>query len=77
MPHRTALLTRVTALTGETLHFTMPAYTGRRRSRVEFIDKERVPEFEGDQAWFEIEKVSAKPWPYWRALRRVDPPATG
>lgn len=71
MQRRLALLTRVKALTGETLHFTMPA-TVRQRAQVEFIDKQHVPEFEGDQAWFEVEKVSAKPWPYWRAVRRVE-----
>lgn len=78
MPRRptcVALLTRVRAQDGTTLHFTMPAKTQRRRCPLEFLEPANVPEFEGEQAWFELERVSARPWAYWRAVRRVDPPA--
>ncbi len=59
---------------GETLFFTFPA-AGRGRSNTGFLHPEHfgLP-FDGDEGWFEIEKVSAKPWPYWRVARRVEPP---
>jgi len=58
---------------GETLFFTFPG-GGRGRSGVAFLHLEHFPLiFEGDEGWFEIEKVSAKPWPYWRAVRQVEP----
>ena len=45
-----------------------------RRSSTTFVAPEHVPEFEGEAAWFLVEKVSAVPWSYWRALRQVEPP---
>ncbi|KQV54671.1 MULTISPECIES: hypothetical protein [unclassified Caulobacter] len=58
-----------------TLMFTFEGGTRRaQRSRCSFIDKERVPAFEGEEAWFEVEEVSAKPWPFWRAVRQVAGP---
>lgn len=59
-----------------TLHFTFPGGPRRSRSNVTFVRVEHVPEFEGEQGWFEMEKVSAKPWSFWRAVRQVEPPAT-
>lgn len=57
---------------GETLFFTFPA-AGRGRSDTGFLHPEHFPlVFEGEEGWFEIEKVSAKPWPYWRAVRQVE-----
>lgn len=60
---------------GQTLMFTFEGGTRRaQRSRNSFINRDRVPEFEGDEAWFEVEEVSSTPWPYWRAVRQVEPP---
>jgi len=60
---------------GKTLMFTFEGGTRRaQRSRNSFIDRERVPDFEGEEAWFEVEEVSGRPWPHWRAVRRVEPP---
>lgn len=61
---------------GKTLMFSFEGGTGRNeRSRNSFIDQDRVPPFEGEDAWFEVEQVSSTPWPYWRAVRQVNPPA--
>lgn len=76
-----AKLTRVTVgmgpNSGRTLHFTMPGGKKGTRSAVTFIDPENVPEFEGKEAWFEVEQVergAGRMWPWWRAVRQVDPP---
>lgn len=59
---------------GRTLFFTFPS-SGRGRSVTGFLHVEHFAlSFEDEEGWFEIEKVSAKPWPYWRARRQVDPP---
>lgn len=59
---------------GATLFFTFPA-PGRGRSGAGFLHPEHfLLAFEGDEGWFEIEKVSAKPWPYWRAVRQTPAP---
>ena len=73
-PHRRiAVLTRVKDLDGNTLNFWMPAGHRIGRHNTEWIGKERVPEFEGDSATFEIERVKEPdcPWPRWRVLRRI------
>lgn len=60
---------------GRTLMFTFEGGTRRaQRSRNSFIDKARVPDFEGEEAWFEVEEVSAKLWAFWRAVRQVAGP---
>ncbi|PLR21911.1 hypothetical protein SGCZBJ_20300 [Caulobacter zeae] len=44
----------------------------------DFVDPKFVPDFEGDVAWFEMEKVERggeHRWPWWRAVRQVEPPA--
>ena len=72
------LLTRFTDRPpgGRTLYFTADALGGRTgRCKLTFIDPEHVPAFDGRMAWFELERVPAAPWPYWRAIRRIDPPA--
>lgn len=46
-----------------------------RRSPTTFIDGERVPAFEGDEAWFLMERVKATPWNYWVAIEQVEAPA--
>ena len=74
---RVVKLTRVTCPDGEglrTLHFTFEGGQRRSsRSRCSFIAPEHVPEFEGDEGWFEVEEVRAKPWSSWRATRPADP----
>lgn len=63
------------AESGRTLMFTFEGGTRRAaRSRCSFVDKERVPDFEGEEAWFEMEEVSGTPWAFWRAVRQVEPP---
>jgi len=52
------------------LHYAFSVVRSRRNT-VAVIHKDRVPEFEGYEAWFEIERVHAKPWPYWRAIRQL------
>jgi len=73
---REAKLTR-SRHAGRTLCFTTPHLPKpkSRRCRLTFIKPEHVPEFEGEEAWFELELVEAKPWNYWRALRPIEPPA--
>lgn len=75
MPKTTkiACLKRITDQEGRTLHFMIPS--SDRRRPPEFIPRSRTPEFEGDEAWFELEKVHAKPWAFWKVLRRVEAPA--
>lgn len=69
------LLTKMTHMDGSTLFFHTSGL-GRRsgNSRDTFIKTEHVPDFEGHEAWFELEHVTAKPWCYWRAIRQVPPP---
>lgn len=58
-----------------TLHFTFRGGSRHGNSVNSFVNREDVPRFEGDQAWFEMELVEAKPWSFWRAVRQVEPPA--
>lgn len=59
---------------GATLFFTFPA-AGRGRSDKGFLHPEHFSlTFDGDEGWFEIEKVSARPWPFWRAVRQIPAP---
>lgn len=63
MVHR--LITRSKTLPdagGQTLFFTFMT------RRLQFLRPEQVPEFDGDQAWFEIERVKG----LWRVGRRTD-----
>ena len=69
------LLTRVNDNDGHLLHFRCDRVGARAgNSSTSFISKEHVPDFEGREACFELERVSAKPWPYWRATRQIEPP---
>lgn len=77
---RIAKLTRVSTGGGNAhnpFYFTTPDLpTPRsRRSNLSFIGRELVPEFEGEEAWFLMEKISTKPWICWKAIRQVEPPA--
>ncbi|MGA0603111.1 hypothetical protein ACO2Q3_20555 [Caulobacter sp. KR2-114] len=67
-----AVLTRMKDLDGNTLCFTMPRLTRHRPQA--FIQRDAVPDFEGDSATFELLKVRTadSPWPRWTVLRRVD-----
>jgi len=58
---------------GTTINFTMPAMT-RQRSQVDFFGRKDVPEFEGEFAYFEMERVRKGPWMGWRIIRQVEPP---
>ncbi|PZQ44379.1 MAG: hypothetical protein DI570_28510 [Phenylobacterium zucineum] len=64
----------VGAAQGRTLYFTFPGGTRAGRCRVTFLDPGNVPEFDGDEAWFEVEQVEGRPWAFWRAVRRVGGP---
>lgn len=68
----TVKLTKVPTAPGRCFYTFQGMDAGRSASS--FIDEEDVPPFEGQEAWFEVEQVSAKPWPFWRAIRQVDEP---
>ncbi len=72
-----ALVTRFRDHTGQTLHFTFEGGQRRAsRARNSFIDPQDMPaDFDGDEGWFQLEQISTKPWPYWRAVCQVQPPA--
>jgi hypothetical protein len=74
------LLTRHRERTGDlssrTLYFTFPGSRRASRSQVTFVAVEHVPDFVGEEAWFEMELVAGVPWSWWRAVRRVEPPAS-
>lgn len=71
-------LTRHRERTGDpasrTLYFTFPGGRRATRSQVSFVSPENVPDFEGEEAWFEMELVAGTPWSWWRAGRQVEPP---
>lgn len=58
---------------GGTLFFVV--HTGRRP---DYLQPDDVPEFKGDEAWFELERarVAGQPWPTWKVLRQVPAPKT-
>lgn len=66
-------LTRVTDLEGRTLNFMIPS--SDRRHPPQFIPPGQVPDFEGKEAWFELQKLHIKPWSTWKVVRQVDKPA--
>lgn len=80
-----ARLTRIAVEEGQgptkrrrTLHFLLHSQHGLT-SPAAFVEPHHVPDFEGDVAWFEVEKVErgeGHRWPWWRAVRRVDPPTS-
>lgn len=57
-----------------TLYFTFPGGRRAYRSQVTFVAVENVPDFEGEEAWFEMELVAGTPWSWWRAVRQVEAP---
>lgn len=59
-----------------TLHFLLHEQTGLM-GRAEYVEPKHVPPFAGDVAWFEVEKIErgeGHAWPWWRAVRQVEPP---
>lgn len=67
---RVALLQRVRLLEkdgGGTLHFQIMG-----AGRPEFLPRSAVPEFEGEEAWFVLERVKGPVWMTWKVLRQVD-----
>ena len=71
---RIAKLVRVTRPRGRTLHFIIPGVD--RRNLAQVVEPDRVPDFAGKSAWFEMVKVrESSPWPRWTVLRRVEAPA--
>ncbi|AYV46272.1 hypothetical protein CFHF_18055 [Caulobacter flavus] len=83
-PHRRAVekLTRHTCtdvVDGKsvvrTLYFTFQGGPRALRSKVTFVDADQVPAFEGNEGWFLMELVLAKPWSYWRAISPAAPPS--
>jgi hypothetical protein len=53
----------------ETLYFVVHA--GRRN---EYLAPGEVPAFEGEEAWFELERVRGQVWTTWKVLRQVAAP---
>lgn len=45
-----------------------------RRHGPEFLSAHEVPEFDGDVAYFEMERVRTGPWMGWRIVKQVEPP---
>jgi len=72
-PRQSVRLLRRVRLTadqgGGTLHFMVMGL-----GRPDFLAKEDVPEFEGDEAWFVLERVRGKVWMTWKVLRQVSAP---
>ena len=67
---------RVTDLEGRTLMFQFYHDTrGSYRTVAGRIEIGNMPEFDGEATWAEVQKVSAKPWPFFRATRLLDGPA--
>ncbi|WP_269714858.1 hypothetical protein [Caulobacter sp. NIBR2454] len=71
---RIAELTKVFGNEGQLLFYTTLRYAGGR-ARCDFIKVELVPAFEGEAAWFELERFKQTGWTMWRAIRQVDRPA--
>lgn len=57
---------------GDTLYFIIVG-----AGRAQFLDKDRVPDFEGEEAWFELERVRGPVWMTWKVLRRAQEPRHG
>lgn len=62
--------------TRRTLHFTLNTQYSLAGA-CDFVRPEDVPDFVGDIAWFEVEKVergNGRPHAWWRAVRQIEPP---
>jgi hypothetical protein len=72
MPPRrtaTALVIRVCDRDGNLLHFRIEGLGGPGNSRCSFVGPEHVPAFEGEQGWFEMERIYTTPWNYWKPVK--------
>jgi len=45
--------------------------------RPDFLGPGDVPPFDGEEAWFELERVRGRVWMTWRVLRQVEEPSRG
>ena len=54
---------------GDTLFFVVHA--GRRNG---YLAAEDVPTFDGEEGWFELERIRKGPWMGWRVVRQVGKP---
>ncbi len=73
-----ALVSRMRDRDGKLLCFKIDGVGGPGNSRYCFVDAQHVPEFEGEQGWFELERVYATPWNFWKPVRYLGtqaPPA--
>ena len=77
MPNREALVSRVRALDGRQLGYRIDGVGGPGSGRFAFVDAQHVPAFEGEAGWFEIERVFATPWKFWKSVRWLGPEGTG
>lgn len=69
-----ALVIRMRDNNGQPLGvFKLDGVGGPGNSRYSFVDAQFVPEFEGEQGWFELERVYAKPWNFWQPVRYLGP----
>jgi len=57
---------------GDTLHFQIMG-----RDRPEYLSVSEVPPFEGEEAWFELERIRGPVWMTWKVLRQVESPEAG
>lgn len=64
-----ALVSRMRDHDGKLLCFKIDGVGGPGNSRYSFVDIQHVPEFEGEQGWFELERVYATPWNFWKPVR--------
>lgn len=55
---------------GRTLCFMTP--NGCKRSPTRFFEVDQVPDFEGEEAWFEVEPCRGLVWMTWKFIRQVD-----
>lgn len=72
---RVALLRRVRLMEkdgGGTQHFQIMGH-----GRPEFLSKAEVPDFEGEEAWFVLERIRGQVWMTWKVLRQVADEKTG
>ncbi|WP_293400933.1 hypothetical protein [Phenylobacterium sp.] len=54
---------------GDTLHFQIMG-----RDRPEYLSVPEVPPFEGEEAWFELERIRGPVWMTWKVLRQTTEP---
>ena len=69
-----ALVIRMRDNSGKPLDvFKLDGVGGPGNSRYSFVDAEHVPEFEGEQGYFQLERVYAHPWNFWKPVRYLGP----